>query len=48
MDELTEMRATKQRLAGLEQEVRQPRLATEVDVPTHTKTRKRIKNVATE
>ena len=41
MDELAdEMRATKYRLAGLEHDARQPRLAIEVDVPSDTKTRK--------
>ncbi|CAM9338451.1 unnamed protein product, partial [Ascophyllum nodosum] len=40
LDELTEMRATKQLLAGLEQEARQPRLAMEDDVPSNIKTRK--------
>ena len=33
------MRATKQCLAGLEQDDRQPRLAIEADVPSDTKTR---------
>ena len=35
-----------QRLAGLKQEARQPRLATEADVPTETKTRKRLEDAA--
>ena len=40
--ELTEeMRATNQRLAGLEHEARQPRLAMEADVETDKTTRKR-------
>ena len=40
MDEVAdEMRATKQRLAGLEQDARQPRLAREADVLSYTKTR---------
>ena len=39
---LTDMlRATNMRLAGLEQDARQPRLATEIDVETDKKTRKR-------
>ena len=42
MDELTnEMRATKQRLAGLEQGARQPPLAMGADVTSDNKTRKR-------
>ena len=46
-DELTEkMRAVRQRLAGLEQDARHPRLATEADVPTDTKTRKRTEDAA--
>ena len=36
-----EIRATEQRSPSLEQEARQPRLATEADVPTDTKTNKR-------
>ena len=45
LDELTEkMRVTRQRLAGLEQDARQPHLATEADVPTDTKTHKRTEN----
>ena len=40
------MRAARQRLAGLEQDARQPRLVTEVDVPTHTKTCKRAEDAA--
>ena len=46
LDELTEeMRATKQRLADVEQEARQPRLAMETDVPSDTKTRNRMENI---
>ena len=42
-----EMKGTRHRLAGLEQEdARQPRLAIEADVPSNTKTRKRMENVA--
>ena len=40
------MKRTNQRLPGLEQEAWQPRLATEADVPTGTKTRKRMEDVA--
>ena len=40
------MRATKQRLAGLEQEARQSRLATEADVTSDKKTRNRMEGVA--
>ena len=36
-----EMRATEQRSASLEQDVRQPRLAMEADITTDIKTRKR-------
>ena len=47
MDELAdEMRAAKQRLAGLEQDVRQPRLAMEADVPSGTMTRERTEGAA--
>ena len=47
MDELAdEMRATKQRLAGLEQDVRQPRLAMEADVPSDTKAHERTEGAA--
>ena len=47
LDELTkEMRATDRRLAGLEQDARQPRLATEADVATDKKTRKRAEDAA--
>ena len=47
LDELAdEMRATKQRLAGLEQDARQPRLAMEADGPSDTKTRNRMEDVA--
>ena len=41
-----EMRAKRHRLAGLEQDPRQPRLTAEVDVPTGTKTCKRTKDAA--
>ena len=41
-----EMKATYQRLAGAEHDARQPRLATEVDVPTDKKTRKRAEYAA--
>ena len=45
LDELTkEMRGTRQRLGGLKQNARQPRLATEADVPTNTKTCKRMED----
>ena len=45
MDELAdETIATKQRLAGLEQDIRQPRLVMEADVPSDTKTHKRMEN----
>ena len=47
MDELAdEMRETKQRLAGLEQDARQPHLAMEGDVPSDTKTRDRTEGTA--
>ena len=47
LDELVEMTSgTRQRLAGLEQDARQPRLATKADVPTNTKTRKRAEDAA--
>ena len=39
-----EMKATKQRLAGLEQVAQQPRLAMEADVPSDTKTQKRMED----
>ena len=46
-DELAEnIRVTNQRLAGLEHEARQPRLAKETDVEPDTKTRKRTENAA--
>ena len=49
LDELLEKtRETRQRSAGLEHEARQPRLATEADAPTDTKTRKRGEDVAAE
>ena len=38
------MRMANQRLAGLEQKARQPRFATEADIPTKTKTLKRMKD----
>ena len=42
LDELAEkIRETRQRLAGLEQDAQQPRLATVADVPFETKTHKR-------
>ena len=47
MDELAdEIRETKQRLAGLEQDVWQPYLAMEEDAPSDTKTRERTEAVA--
>ena len=47
LDELTEeMRGARPRLADLEQDTRQPRLAIEVNGPTDTKTRKRTENAA--
>ena len=47
LDELMEKtRETRQCSAGLEHEARQPRLATEADAPTYTKTRKRVEDVA--
>ena len=47
LDELAdEMIATKQRLAGLEQDARQPRVAMEANVPSGTKTRNRTKDIA--
>ena len=47
LDELTEkIRATRQCSAGLVQDARQPRFATETDVPTDTKTRKRTEDAA--
>ena len=47
LDELAdEMRATQQRLAGLEQVVRQPRLTMEADVPADKKTRERTEGAA--
>ena len=39
-----EMRAIKQRLVGLEQDARQPRLAVEADVPSDTNTRERTES----
>ena len=48
MDELAEeMRATDQRLASLEQDVPQPRLAMESDMPANKKTRERTEGAAT-
>ena len=41
-----EMRATKQRLAGLEQDAWQSRLAMKADVPSNTKTRNPMEDVA--
>ena len=47
LDELIEkMRETKQRLAGLELEARQPRLVMEADVIPDTKIRKRTEDAA--
>ena len=47
MDKLTEeIKATKQRLVGLEQETRQARFAMEANVPSGTKTRKRTEGAA--
>ena len=47
MDELADqMRATKQRLAGLKQAARQPRLAMETNVPSSTKTSERTEGAA--
>ena len=40
------LRAIDQRLAGAEHNARQPRLATEADLPTDKKTRKRAKDAA--
>ena len=40
------LRRIDQRLAGLEQDARQPRLAMEVDVPADTKTRERTEGAA--
>ena len=49
LEDLTEkMRETGQRLAGLEQEARQPRLATEADVKSDTKTCKHMEDAATD
>ena len=42
-----EMRAAKERLAGLEQNARQPRLAMEADEPSDTKTRECMEGAAT-
>ena len=45
--ELTEnLRATDQRVASLEQDARQPRLAMEADLPADTKTRERTEGAA--
>ena len=41
-----EMRATRQYSVGLEQDAREPRLATEADIPTDTKTHKRADDAA--
>ena len=47
MSNLTDMlRATKKGLAGLKQDARQPRLATEADVPTDKNNRKRVEDAA--
>ena len=46
IDELIEMRATDQRLASLEQDARQPRLAMEADGPAGEKTRGRTEGAA--
>ena len=47
MNELVdEMRATKQRLAGLEQDARQPCLVMEADEPSDTKNCERTKGAA--
>ena len=47
LDELVEvMTAREQRLAGQEQDARQPRLAMEADGPSDTKTRERIEGAA--
>ena len=47
LDELTkEMRATDNRLVGLEQDARHPRLIMEADVPSDRKTRKRTEDAA--
>ena len=47
LDERMEMtRGTRQRLAGLKQEARQPRLATKKGVPTDEKTRKHAEDAA--
>ena len=48
LEEFMEMaRGTSKRLAGLEQNARQPRLAMEADVQAHTKTRERTGGAAT-
>ena len=41
-----EMRATEHHLAGLEEDARQPPLTMEADVPSETKTRKRMEDAA--
>ena len=47
LDELAdEMRVTKQRLASLEQDARQPRPAMELNVPSDIKTRNRMEDAA--
>ena len=43
-ENLEEMRASDQRLAGLMHDARQPRLTTEADVPAEKKTRKRAED----
>ena len=47
LNEFMGMRATEQRSANLEQDVRQPRLAMEADVAADKKTRERTKGAAT-
>ena len=47
-ENLKDMRATRQRLAGLEQDTRQPHIATETDVPADTKTHKCEEDAATD
>ena len=48
LNELTEnLNRTNQRLASLEQDARQPRLAMEADVPADKKTRERMEGAAT-
>ena len=47
LNELTEMRGTSRRLASLEHDDRQPRLAMKADMQADTKTRERTEGVAT-